>query len=167
MTAESEKLPSANLPLVERKINGTRYVVTRLGWWGMMDALHRAEALLGPALEAMLGADIQSIASALEADGGSVAKAVSLLVRRLTDRDGRELLEILGRQTMVEAEGRKVWLSPDVMDTWFSQRPADALLWLAFAVEVQLRDFFEQPMRELGAALGAKATTTASPSRDT
>jgi len=163
----SDRLPSANLPTVTRKIGEHRYIVTRLGYRAMLDALHRIQALAGPAVTGLLAADAVSLDDLLDLRTDRLGTSLLGLLDRVSGPDGLELQEILGRQTIVEVADRKVTLAPDAMDTWFSQHPEDALPWLAFAVEVQFRDFFEQPMRALGrklADLAAKAPASRSPS---
>jgi hypothetical protein len=160
----SGKLQSANCPVQERTINGTRYTVTRLGWWAMLDALHRLEEILGPAASAAVGKYLEkpdaldldlNVADIVRAIGPSLGEILRGLLHRATDRRGCELIEILGRQTSVHEGQTAIPLTQAAMDTWFSQHAADALPWMAFAAEVQFLAFFALKPADAAQPFGA------------
>jgi len=154
-----DKLESANLPVVDRTINGTKYSITRLGWWDMMDALERLEAVLGPAISDFFRTGDLSVDALMDTDEGKLAPVVMGLVRRVAGEKGRELQAILGKQTFVHPGGkRRVRLEELAMDVWFSQKPEDALLWMAECLKVQFQDFLMRPMQAAGFGKSTKPT---------
>lgn len=169
MSDGADKLRSANSPWEDVEINGSVYRVTRLGWWAMLDALHRLEEVLGPSLVSLLsgsGGDL-SIDGVLDAVGPGIGEALTGLLRRATDKGGRALLELLGAQTIVLTEdGRKLPLDKARMDVWFSQHPGDAVPWIGACLRVQYADFFAPllaAMRSRGGAGEGEAAEETSP----
>ena len=147
MTAEA-MLHSANLPHVEREIHGRPYRVDRLGWWDVQDAIDALADVLGPSIsQALDGHGLDSIMEDPSVPWGTAIVGALQRAARKGGR-GRQLLETLGRQTMItddadgEAEPRRLRLTKAVMDVWFSRYPGDAIPWLLFALEVQVADFF-------------------------
>lgn len=146
-----DRLPSGNLPVVTRSINGRRYAVTRMGWWDALDAIALLEAVLGPSLA--------EAARALKVEGGSpdiewgdLLAALPGAIGRAARRDGpgRELLKLLGERTSVEVEGRHVVLDYAAAGVWFAQHPEDVADWITLALEVEVWDFFARPVARLG-----------------
>jgi len=167
---DEDKLPSANLPVVDRKIDGVPYHVSRLGWWAMADSIRMLEEVLGESIRSLLDSG-GSIADIMESTG--TGAALTGFARRCFGKDGKALLLLLGRQTMVETDGRKVFLTEPVMDTWFSQHPDHAIPWLLLCLEVQYADFIKPLVTalrpHLAGALAAAKTEKApeSPSQST
>lgn len=164
------KLASATLPTVERAINGAKYSVTRLGWWAMLDAVHRLEEIAGPALCSLLDADKVELGEILDSSGGAIGAAVTGLLRRATSPDGKDLLGVLVCQTVVSHEGRAVPLDLASADIWFAQRPGDMVPWLTLCMEVQFRDFFAPLLAVIGGSVRpvtARAMPSASSSPNT
>ena len=152
-TPDNEKLPTANLPSVTKKIGGHSYVVWRLDWWGVNDVVERLAEILGPSLEGL--ADGVPLRRILDVDSSDILPLLIKALGRATGERGRELQEILGKQTVVTVDDRQVNLDRSKMGIWFSQQPKEALPWLGFALEVQVRDFFE-PL--IGAAPSPRAS---------
>jgi hypothetical protein len=159
---DEDKLPSANLPVVDRQIDGVPYHVQRLGWWAMADGIRMLEDVLGESIRSLLDSS-GSIANIMESTG--TGAALTGFARRCFGVDGKALLIMLGRQTMVEVDGRKVFLTEAVMDTWFAQHPDHAIPWLLLCLEVQYADFIKPLLTALrphlaGALAAAKTETT-------
>lgn len=142
---ESEKLPHANLPYVEREIGEHLYRITRLDWWSLQDLISGLTEILGPSLEG-LGTGI-SLGDLLEVDSSEILPALASALGRATGAKGQALQLVLGRQTIVEVEDRAVQLDKATMGIWFSQTPDEAIPWLLFALEVQVKDFFGPLLR--------------------
>lgn len=154
------KLYDANLPKVSQSINGRRYTITRLGWWGVQELLADLNVILGPSLVDLLDGEELSVETLLETSGGKVGSALTGALGRIVAARGLEVQRRLGGQTVVEdvkgSERRNVLLSSEVMDVWFAKHPEDALPWLWFALEAQLRAFFERPIAAITTTLRSR-----------
>ena len=138
---DSDKLADSNLPYQEKKIGDHTYRVTRLDWWGVNDVINRLTEILGPSLSGVgQGVALREI---LKVDTSEILPVLMTALGRATDEYGQELQQILGLQTVVEDGDRSVPLDKPVMGVWFSKHPREALPWLWFALEVQVRDFIE------------------------
>ena len=172
MSSEQDRLPNANLPVVHRQINGVRYSVTRMGWWAVQDAIALLEQVLGPSVSKAIQGVTDGADGAPKVEWSALLAEIPSAIARASSRGGpgRALQTLLGESTMVEPEGRKVFLESAVMDTWFSQRPADVVPWILFSLEVQVWSFFEPVAALLGTrivsaprARGSEAAAPTSP----
>jgi len=136
-----DKLDNSNLPFIEKTIGEHLYRVTRLDWWGVQDVIEALTEILGPSLESMGGGvDLQDF---LSTDTADLLPAIGKALGKASGERGKALQVKLGRQTVVETGDKSVVLDKAIMGIWFSQHPAEALPWLWFALEVQVRDFIE------------------------
>ena len=153
-----DKLLDSNLPWREKRIGEHVYRVTRLDWWRVNDVVTRLADILGPSLEGV-GTDIP-LGALLDVDTAEILPALVSALGRATGERGQELQAILGIQTYVEDGDRTILLDKARMGIWFSQHPKEALLWLLFALEVQVKDFFE-PL--IGAAPTPRSSQKSAP----
>jgi len=133
-----------NLPTQSRMIGEHEYTVTRLGFSNARRLLELSEQILGPAVLSLLsGLDpIASINSLLNMDFRAAGEAVLGVLGRLGSAKSDEVFKLLGLHTQVQDEGKPLILTPAVQDQWWALHPEECMAWLAFAYEVQFKDFF-------------------------
>jgi len=138
------------LPTGTRTIGEHEYEVTRLGFHDFRKFLTISEQVLSPGIVALLsGFDAQkAVASILDTDASTIARGLLSVIGGLGSKDSNEIFRILGSNTQVVDEGKKIRLTTktrDNQDQWWALYPGECLLWLIFCYEVQCRDFFAGP----------------------
>jgi len=150
----------ANLPSQERTIGEHAYRVTMLpmGQWLELESL--VLRIAGPAIaEAMAGAkNVQSLGDLqIESLGGALHR----LSQAATAAEQERLLTLLGQGA--QADGHT--LTWGEMRTWWPRFMRELAPFVAFALEVQLADFFDGLKSGLGISVVAPAVDEpASPS---
>lgn len=152
------------LPVVERRINGRKYALQRLGFWSLLDSMNEAKVVIGPSLITLLSDPASSGAirklaegsADVEISGASIGDALLGLLGRMTGPEARPLIERLALLTEVEFwPGRMASLDTERARIWFGRYPGDFLPWCAAEMEVQFRDFFEPVIAAIGGLLAA------------
>jgi hypothetical protein len=140
-----------NLPTEAREIGAHTYTVTRLGFANARKLLELSEQLLGPAILSLLaGVDPQAaMSSLLGTDLRSAGEAILGVLGRLGSSKADEVFRLLGAHTRVVDEGKLIVLTETQQDQWWALHPDECIAWLAFAYEVQFRDFFVGAGRHL------------------
>lgn len=133
---------SKDLPRQSKTIGGHRYHVRRLPW-GLWQQLYvRLQRVVGPALGRMLEGSGGGLSSLLNRDVSGLGEALGDLTQRL-DHDTLEwVTTTLGTYTDVEDGRHTRTLEAPVQETWWPHHLREFAPWLAFALEVQLADFF-------------------------
>lgn len=146
-----------------KKIGGVTYQMNPLPGWAGLEAFHRTIAVLGPALQ---GVVVQALRG--EAKGnpkalvGTLIAAVPEAAMRTKPAELRELVEQLLAQTnLVGGKGTGPVLN--VVDTMFQGKLFNLFELIAWAVEVNFSDFFEQAARRLPASKAKETSGSTSP----
>lgn len=128
-----------------RTIGNYTYEVTTLGGLAGRKLLTKLVKTLGPCLAPLLtdsDGNTKKGWSVLDADSKSVAAALVEFADRVTPELLEELAVAFGKTTLVDMGGGKaVQLTLENQDLHFAGNYGEFFRWLAFALEVNFRDF--------------------------
>lgn len=139
-----------------RTIGSTTYHVRQLGAGDARRLLVRLTKAVGPVLGAVLeeaagssNVPVPKDAKGLAALSGfavsrkGISRALQELSVRLTESDLEFAVKLLGGTTEIETDaGKQVPLTLERQELHFAGRMGEMFRWLAFALEVNYRDFF-------------------------
>lgn len=143
-----------SLPSFQRNIGQHQYTVYRLSFQRWRELLGICENLFGKALLSVL-ADRSRFSDLLDKDVKSLVEAALSIVQKFAAAEGTTLLARLGEHSRVVIDNQVRMLTMDQQELWWAQNPAELLPWLAFALEIQFKDFFYIPASQALAALRA------------
>jgi hypothetical protein len=123
----------------ERVIGGLTYKVSQLGAIKGREAFLRLFKCLGP------------MAGTL-ANKGEVDLATALQRLEMTAGDLAYFCDLFAEKTFVVLEDKRAPRLDNVFDTYFAGKYLDMVQWLAFAVEVNFRDFWGAAKERAAAA---------------
>ncbi len=140
-----------------KEIGGHIYTVAMLDPLAANDLLIDIAHVVGPSIGAGAGAFASSIGKSGNGDGDDpldakadpmmLDRAISGFFERVTKAKMRDVIKLLARVTQVEIEGKTPFLGDQgLLSLHFRGRLGKMYEWLAFAIEVQLGDFFDSAM---------------------
>jgi hypothetical protein len=132
----------------KREINGNVYQVSRLPFTQMLETLADCGRLVGGSVENL----VQKLDSMPATD---LLAIISHLVGRLDGPEAKKIRESLGGVTMVTNRA----LDTQYQELWFIDNARDFWPWLAFALEVNYKDFLGGIINILPQAVKGKLDT--------
>lgn len=152
-----------NLPHQDRLIGAHRYRVTMLpmGRWLRLEGL--VVGIAGPALGEALAEARGTLADLGGIDVRDLGGALRAIAQRATPEAQQELLELVADATQVEGEKGFSPLPWSRQITWWPRCMAELGPFVAFALEVQLADFFGGLLTVAGARIAGQPESTSEP----
>ncbi len=149
-----------NLPSDDRTIGSTTYQVTRLPMRQWLELKALGMRLAGPVIAEVLAGAKGGLSSLLDKnmDLGGIGQALYRLCADAKPADYNKLLDILGKCTAINNK-------PLDKDFWWPRNMEELAPYVAFALEVQFKDFFAGLVAMMPKAKKAKGDESQSQSQ--